>query len=443
MTRRDLLKGLGVVAASSALPLSLQASSSLKSAVSNPAVNRSKKTRVIVCGGGFGGLTTARYLKQSNPALEVLLIEQNRAFVSCPYSNVWLGGVEGVSLEDLSFDYLSASIKYGYDFIREVIIDIDKKAQTVTTNNECYHYDYLVLSPGIDYDYSKIFPDTTTAKAVYTHYPPAMKPGSEHLRLKHAVENFQGGNFIITVPSGTYRCPPAPYERACMVAYYFKTHGIKGKVLLLDPREKPATKAKGFLESFNNLYSDYIEYIPTAEIKGIDVEKKILSIETFNTKTLAYTPQNIAFSYANIIPPMKPAKLIDIAGLELNESGWVKLKAPGFESVTDDKIYVLGDAGGHPFPKSGHMANSCGHVVANELGARTLGKKFDITAHLPGNICYSMVNGSPKEGIWVSHHISYNTTQGLKATSEAMTQRDKKTGNAIAAWYSGITSDML
>ncbi|RUM64398.1 MAG: NAD(P)/FAD-dependent oxidoreductase [Sulfurimonas sp.] len=443
MTRRDVLKGLTFVAAGSALPLSLQASPIPNSTAAKPVVNTSKKTRVIVCGGGFGGLTTARYLKQTNPALEVLLIEQNRTFVSCPYSNVWLGGVAGVSLEDLSFDYLSASIKYDYELIHEVITGIDKERQTVTTNNAHYRYDYLVLSPGIDYDYSTLFPEEQTAKAVYTHYPPAMKPGSEHLRLKKAVENFQGGNFIITVPSGTYRCPPAPYERACMVAYYFKTHGIKGKVLLLDPREKPATKAKGFLESFKTLYKEYITYIPTAEIKGIDLKKQVLNIETFNTKTLDYTPRNISFSYANIIPPMKPARLIDIAGLERNESGWVKLKAPGFQTVTDDKIYVLGDAGGHPFPKSGHMANSCAHVVAKELGARTLGKSFDITAHLPGNICYSMVNGSPKEGIWVSHSISYSRTKGLKATPEAMVQRDQQSGNAIASWYHGITSDML
>ncbi len=442
MTRRDLLKGLTVVAASSALPLSLQASQPQENGRKKH-IDSSKKTRVIVCGGGFGGLTVAKYLKETNPALEVLLIEQNRTFVSCPYSNVWLGGVDNLTLEDLSFDYLSASIKYGYDFIHEVIVDIDKKAQTVTTNNTTYAYDYLVLSPGIDYDYSKLFADTQTAKKVYTHYPPAMKSGSEHLRLKKAIENFKGGNFIITVPSATYRCPPAPYERACMIAHYFKTHGIKGKVVLLDPREKPATKAKGFLESFNTLYKEYIDYIPTAEIKGIDLEKKVLKIETFDKKNLDYTAKGIPFSYANIIPNMKPAKLIDIAGLELNESGWVKLKAPGFQSVTDDKIYVLGDAGGHPFPKSGHMANSCGHVVAKELGARTLGKTFNITAHLPGNICYSMVNGSPKEGIWVSHSISYSKKEGLKAKVEAMTDRDTQTGNAIASWFHGVTSDML
>ncbi len=440
MTRRDLLKGLTVIAAGSALPLPLQATPSMKQATQT---DISRKTRVIICGGGFGGLTTARYLKASNPALEVLLIEQNRTFVSCPYSNVWLGGVDNVTLEDLSFDYLSASIRYGYEIIHEVITDIDKDAQTVTTDNQTYHYDYLVLSPGIDYDYSKLFPNAATARAVYTHFPPAMKPGSEHLRLKKSVENFKEGIFVITVPSGTYRCPPAPYERACMIAYYFKTHGIKGKVLLLDPREKPATKAKGFLESFNTLYKEYIEYIPTAEIKDIDVAKKILQIETFNHKTLSYTPRSISFAYANIIPPMKPAKLIDIAGLECNESGWVKLKAPGFQTVTHDKIYVLGDAGGHPFPKSGHMANSCGHVVAKELAARTLGKRFDIAAHLPGNICYSMVNGSPKEGIWVSHSISFSKKEGLKATSESMVQRNKQTGNAIASWYHGIMSDML
>jgi len=446
MNRRDLLKSIGItagaIATNAILPSNLNASQTEAGTAKN-ILKKTDKTRVIVCGGGFGGLTTAKYLKQFNPELEVILIEKNTHFISCPYSNVWLGEVNNVTLNDLSFDYLSASVKYGYEFVNEMIVAIDKKEQTVTTNNTVYQYDYLVLSPGIDYDYSTLFPDAIKAKKVYTLYPPAMKLGSEHLRLKKEIENFKGGNFIITVPSGTYRCPPAPYERACMVAYYFKKNSIKAKVVLLDPREKPAAKAEGFLSTFKEVYKDYIEYIPMAEIQDIDLDKKILKVDIFDKTKLGYIQTDIAFEYANIIPNMKPAKLIDIADLELTKKGWVKLKAPGFETVTDDKVYVVGDAGGHPYPKSGHMANSCAAILAKSLALRTKNKKFDTASQMPSNICYSMVNGDPKEGLYVSHTVSYDNKNGLKVKGHSTKQRDKATGEVIQGWYEGITSDIF
>jgi len=132
----------------------------------------------------------------------------------------------------------------------------------------------LILATGIEYDYSKMFKEKAKAKKVYTLYPPAMQMGSEHLLLKMKVNQFKGGNFIINVPSEAYRCPPAPYERACMIAYYFKMNKIKGKVVLIDPREKPGAKPEGYLSTFKELYKDYIEYMPTTEIKDIDFEKK-------------------------------------------------------------------------------------------------------------------------------------------------------------------------
>lgn len=429
MNRRDLLKW------------SLIASATQVLAYSSLVIKR--KQRVIVCGGGFGGLTTAKYLKIFNPELEVLLIEKNSHFISCPYSNIWLGGVKGVSLRDLSFNYLSASSEFGYQFINETIVDIDRKTKKLTTHKQIYKYDYLILSTGIDYDYTKLFSDTKKAQNVYTLYPPAMKPGSEHLLLKKKIENFTSGNFIINVPSGTYRCPPAPYERACMIAYYFKTHNIKAKVILIDPRDKPGAKSKGFLSSFKELYKDYLEYHPTTEIKDIDFKKNLLLVESFDKTTLGYLPKKIPFSDANIIPNMKPSALIQKTGLELTKKGWVKLKEPTFESVSDENILVVGDSVGYPYPKSGHMANSCGYIAAKQLAYKTLGKTFPYEKELPSNICYSLVNGTPKEGIAVHHNVSYSKKEGIKVSANSTPTRDQATGEALESWYKGITSDLF
>lgn len=442
MNRRDALKSFGVTAtfvAGSTLPLDMVASSD----TTKQKINKSKTTRVIVCGGGYGGLTTAKNLKKYNPNLEILLIEQNSHFMSCPYSNLYLGGVEGVSLETLSFDYLSASSNYGYEFINETIVNIDKTKKLLTTNNQTYSYDYLVLSTGIEYDYKKLFKDKNIAKKVYTLYPPAMKPGSEHLLLKKKLENFKGGDFVINVPSGTYRCPPAPYERACMVAYYFKQNNIKARVILLDPREKPGAKPKGFLSSFEELYKEYIVYMPNSEIRDINFEQKYLVVDSFDKSVLDYVSKKVYFEDANIIPNMKPSKLVEKTGLELTKSGWAKLQVPTFRSVSDEYIFVVGDSAGHPFPKSGHMANSCGYIVGKHIAYITSDKKFDSTKELPANICYSLVNGTPKEGISVDHSVSYDKKSGFKVSASSTPRRDKTTGETIEQWYKGITTDMF
>ncbi len=402
-----------------------------------------RNIRIVVCGGGFGGLTVAKYLKIFNPDLEVILIEQNSQFISCPYSNVWLGEADNITLKDLTFDYQEAANKFKYDFINETIVGIDRDKQLVQTNINQYNYDYLVLSPGVDYDYTSIFKNTKIAKQVYNLYPPAMKPGKEHIILKEKLENFQGGTFILNVPSGTYRCPPAPYERACMIAYYLKQNNIDGKVILLDPREKPGAKPKGFLDTFKTLYKDYIVYMPQSEIKDINLDAKYLIVDKFDISTVDYIETKVYFDDANIIPNMKPAQLIFKANIQLTKKGWAALKSPTFESISDNRVIVIGDSGGHPYPKSGHMANSSGYVAAKHLAYKTLNKKFDISKELPSNVCYSLVNGNPKEGISVHHTVSYSTKKGLKVKAKSTLKRDIDTGNIIKEWYKAITTDLF
>ncbi len=440
ITRRDLFKLSGVAVAGVALGGNrLEA----KEAQPKKIFTKQENTRVVVCGGGFGGLTVAKYLRQFNPQLEVIVIDKKDLFVSCPYSNVWLGGVQGVSFEDLCRSYVRPANKHGYSFLQGTITAIYRQKKSVVTDQGEIGYDYLVLAPGIEYDYSKITQDAQKQKALQQACPPALMPAGDHLALKKEIENFQGGNFIITVPSGKYRCPPAPYERACMVAYYFKKHKKDGKVVILDPREKPGAKPEGFLHSFKTLYPEIIEYVPNVSIKDVDLEKKEIITESFNKTTLAMEEQKFAYTFANIIPENRANSLIDLANIEQVRGGWAVLEEPSFRSVSDDTLYVVGDAINYPYPKSGQMANSCGYLAAKDLAYRAAGKVFDLLSETPANVCYSLVNADPKEGIVVHHSVDYSKEGTPKVSAKSTSKRDSVTGESVGEWYNGIIHDIF
>jgi NADPH-dependent 2,4-dienoyl-CoA reductase/sulfur reductase-like enzyme len=225
-------------------------------ATTNKKINSNNiKTRVAICGGGFAGLSCAKELKTLNPDLDVTIIERRMNFSSCPFSNAWLGNIQDISYEDLNYEYNSAILKYKYNFINATISNINIKKKIITIEKQNIEYDYLIMAVGIDYNYKKLFKrDLKKAKRCQIEAPPGLTPGSEHLKLKRMIKNFKGGNFIISIPSQSFRCPPAPYERACMIANYFKENKIDGKVIIIDPRVKPAAKPKKFVEAFNTYH---------------------------------------------------------------------------------------------------------------------------------------------------------------------------------------------
>ena len=196
--------------------------------VAMPKINEhTKKTNILILGGGFAGISTAKYLKELNPKLNVTVVEKNNIFISCPFSNAWLGEIEGVTYDSLCFDYNSSILKYNYNFVNETILDINKKEKIVKTENSVLEYDFLVMTLGIDYNYKKLFrKDIKKIKEVSLSAPAALKPGSELIKLKKMITNFKGGNFVISIPKSSYKCPPAPYERACMIANYFMKNNI-------------------------------------------------------------------------------------------------------------------------------------------------------------------------------------------------------------------------
>jgi len=406
-------------------------------------INRvGKQPRVIIIGGGFGGLTTAKTIQNNYDGAEVMVFDPKNIFASCPYSNLWIGGLDNITYENLVRSPLAPAMQHDYKLINEKVIVIDRSLKFIKTDQGCYEYNLLVLATGIEYDYAPYGLDAKEALLCKNRYPASYKGGNEQLMLKEKVENFTGGTFVITVPKGGYRCPPAPYERACLIANFFKTNKIKAKVVVLDPREKPAAKAKGFLKAFKDYYADFIDYRPMSNISNIDLRKKRIIYQGFDLKSKKFTTQTLGFDDANIIPSNRASKLLKDSGLALTSTGWGRVKAPGFRSYNDDDVYLVGDVlGEYPFPKSGQMAHSCATILGGHIALRLAGKDPKEGEVLPGNVCYSMVTSD--KGIAVTHKAYYSSNEGMKTEVELFEDATQNTALATHGWYTGIMNNIF
>ncbi len=422
MNRRDLLKSGLALGAASALGTGLA-----QEFYSRPPslLPRTRKPRVVVVGGGWGGTTVARKLAQSGLDVEVVLVEQKPIFMSCPLSNLFLAGVK--PLEYLVFDYTNV-VKDGVVFVQEKVLDINRDRRLVRTTGGYLAYDLLVLAPGIDYMYEAI----QGYSEVKHLLPVGFKP-FEHVALRRMLDQFDetGGELVLAIPKPPYRCPPGPYERAAMLAWRLKTKGVKGKIYVLDANNQPISKAPGFLAAFNDLYKDYLEYIPNAEVTAIDYGKKLVKT------TLGDYP----FALADVIPPMKAGELVRVAGLG---ERWANVRIPYFLSEKDDRVYLVGDITGNtPYPKSGMVAYVSGTIVARQIVERLKGKPLaDIPPELPNNICYSFVDS--EEAIWVAANYSWDAAQKKIASQGTVdNQRSKASAQAAYGWAEGLWRDMF
>ncbi|MFN3813400.1 MAG: FAD-dependent oxidoreductase [Aquificaceae bacterium] len=436
ITRRDLFKAAGVGALAFGIPSVSHAAAERPGKIS-AIMPPPKGDRVVICGGGWAGLTVAKYLKKENPNIDVVLIEKRPNFFSCPISNEWLAGL--VDLDFLSHDYNQPAAKYGYRFINAVVVGIERDKRRVYTNHGYIEYNYLVLAPGIKYNYKAWFGDDEKM-AYYTkvHYPAAFIPGSEHLALKRKVWEFEEGDFVLTVPPGAYRCPPAPYERAAMVAYVFKKNNVKGRVIILDPKEDIAPKGPGFRMAYEQLYLDIVEYVPKASIKAVDPMKKVIETSAGNFK----------FTDANLVPPHQAGELVWMADLiakdkEGKPTGWADQDHLTFQAKGDPNVFLVGDViSGVPYPKSGHMGNSQGKIVARVIASRIAGKEFRL--QLPDNTCYSMVNGNPQEAIVINVTYDFNEKEKkIVPKPKVINERSDSLAKATYEWARSMYKDMF
>ncbi|WJW75611.1 FAD/NAD(P)-binding oxidoreductase [Thiohalobacter sp. IOR34] len=442
LSRREFIRLSGSAIAVGALPQGSDAAGLDKGRtgpllrVDRPAeLPRARGRRVIVVGGGWAGLTMAKYLRKEDPELDVVLIEKRALFMSCPISNLWLG--DKVALEFLCHSFLDAARNNGYLFLNATLLDLDRERRRVYTDQGHLDYDYLVLAPGIDYDYAAIgVTDPVELHYLKTHYPAGFMPGSEHLSIRNKLENFSGGIFLLTVPAGNYRCLPAPYERACLIAAYFKRNKIKGKVVLLDANPDVTIKKDGFHAAFDELYKGYLEYLPSFDIRRVDARRRTLSSE-FDT---------VSFDDAAIYPRVRGAQLIEQLGLVAPGSRQKEANIDVLFNnlIGDRRVYVVGDARPMPFSKSGNTANSEAKIIARVIARRARGEEVTEWTS-PHTICYSMVNTEPLEAISLYARYAYDPQEKSFAFDQVRVfeKRSAARGQATFSWAEGLYRDMF
>lgn len=403
------------------------------------ALPKAKGPRLVIVGGGTSGLTIAKYAKKEYPKFDVVLVEKRDMYSSCFSSNLWYAGL--INLEFLAdHSFLDAAVNNGYVYFNATVTGLDRNSRTLVTNEGDIHYDFLVLAPGISYDYGKIgVNDVGVMTALRQTYPGGFVSPTEHVTIHRKVKEFEGGIFVQTVPSGNYRCLPAPYERACLLASTFKQNRIKGKILVLDANPEITIKKDGFHAAFDELYKGYIEWLPSKAVTGVDVEKRIIKTEFDEYK----------FDDAAIYPNVRGSTLIEQLGLMAPSSKSNQKEANidirHYNIIGDPHVYVTGDSRPHPYSKSANTSNTEGHYIAKVLAARAQGK--EIAWYSPRTICYSMVNAHPMEAISVDAGYDYSAQKdiitGFSKDTRTFEKRDAAKGQATLEWARGIYRDMF
>ncbi|NWG87263.1 MAG: FAD-dependent oxidoreductase [Hydrogenophilaceae bacterium] len=443
LDRRNFLKMGGAVLAAGTAGLtgSAIAAGKAKSAAvatgMKAALPPAKGPRLVIVGGGTSGLTIAKYAKKEYPKFDVVLVEKRDMYSSCFSSNLWYSGV--IDLEFLAdHSFLDAARNNGYLYFNATVTGLDRTSRTLATSEGDIQYDFLVIAPGISYDYARIgVKDPGAQAALRQTFPGGFISPTEHVTIRRKVQEFEGGVFVQTVPSGNYRCLPGPYERACMIASVFKKNRIKGKVLVLDANADITIKAAGFHAAFNELYKGIIEYKPSSEVTGIDLEKRTLKTE-FDT---------IKFDDAAIYSNIRASTLIEHLGLMDPKSAQkeARISQLHYNLIGDERVYVTGDSRPHPYSKSANTSNTEGKYVAKVLAARAQGK--DIAWYSPRTICYSMVSADPLEAISVDAGYVLNkegtAIGGFSPDTKLFENRDGAKGKATLEWARGMYRDMF
>ena len=422
MQRRDFLKAIGAGVSTAAL------------AACAGSPSRSG-ARVVVVGAGYGGATCAKYLRMwSNGTVDVTLVEANRAFVSCPLSNLVLGGSKQIADLTIGYDGL---VKRGVNVINEVATVVDPVRQTVRIRDQRdLPYDRLVRAPGIDFMFDQVAglgsPD---AQAKVLH---AWKAGPQTVALRQQLEAMRdGGVYVISIPKAPYRCPPGPYERACQVAWYFKRAKPRSKVLILDGNEDVQSKKGLFMKAWNEDYKGIVEYRPNYVLTGVDAATLTARFEV---------QENVKADVLNVIPPQRANEIAAQAGVITANNRWCEVDFLSFESVKVPKVHVLGDAIqiAPGMPKSGHMANQHAKVAAAAILNAFAGQSPNPTPAI-NNTCYSFI--TDKDVVHVCSVHQYDaakktllTVPGSGGVSPAMSAME---GEFAFAWAKNIWADTL
>lgn len=341
------------------------------------------KAKVVVIGGGYGGATAAKYVRMmSNYRIDVVLVEPNDNFVSCPISNLVLGGYK--SIGDITTPYDNLRSKHGVIHAKDRVTRIDAVKKTVIlAGGSTIAYDKLIVSPGVDFMWGSVEGlQAANAAGQILH---SWKAGPETVALRKQLEAMpDGGVYALSVPLAPYRCPPGPYERASQVASYFKTHKPRSKVLILDANPDVTSKGPLFKKFWAENYKGTLEFRGNHKAVAVDAKTNTVKFETAD---------DVKASVLNVIPSMSAGSIAMDAGLANVNNRWCAVDYLSFESKVARDVHVIGDSvlASPGMPKSGHMANSHGKVVAAAVVAQLSGLAVNPQPMLT-NTCYSFVN---------------------------------------------------
>jgi NADPH-dependent 2,4-dienoyl-CoA reductase/sulfur reductase-like enzyme len=416
MQRRDFLKTLGAGAAISIFP---------------KFVSAAPKGRVLIIGGGYAGASFAKYLRLwAGESLEIVLIEQSTTFISCPLSNLVLGGSKKIG--DLTFNYSGLDnhrIKRLYATVTAV--DVDKRRIVMDDGDEL-GYERLIIAPGIDFMWGTL--PMLQSDAAQIQIPHAWKAGEQTVNLRKQLEAMSdGGVFIISIPKAPYRCPPGPYERVSQVAFYLKNHKPKSKVIVLDANPEITSKKGLFTKAWAELYPSMIEYRPNSQVVEVDVA----------TRTVKTEFETVKADVLNVIPPQRAGKVAQIAGLANVDKHWCEVDFLNYESKLAPKVHIIGDSVSSALPKSAHMATSQAKVCASAIANLMAGQEPD-PQPVFANTCYSYV--SDKLAMHVANVYRYDAVKKVMLQAEGGGVSDKyseQEGEFAQAWASNIWSDVL
>ena len=426
MQRRDFLKvtaaGLGTTAAL-ALP-------------GCATISGSSSGKVVIVGGGYGGATAAKYLRMwSNGGIDVSLVEPNPEFISCPMSNLVIGGSRDLAFLTVSYDNLPG--RHGVKVIRDTATAVDAGKRTVRlAGGSVLPYDRLILSPGIEFMWDKVPGlDNAEAQSKVLH---AWKAGPQTVALRNQLEAMpDGGVYVLSIPVAPYRCPPGPYERACQVAWYLRRAKPRSKVLVLDGNPDVTSKAALFRKAWADEYKGIVEYRGNHVLTDVDVATKTAKFEV---------QDDVRADVLNVVPPQRAGAIAREAEVVTTNDRWCDVDFLTFESVKVRNVHVLGDAIqiAAGMPKSGHMANQHAKVCAAAVVALLAGQPPDPSPVL-NNTCYSMITDKDSIHVcsvhqWDKDKRTLLPVPGAGGVSPAMSELE---GNYAFAWAKNIWADTL
>jgi len=332
---------------------------------------------VTVVGGGFAGASCARALRKADPRIAVTLVEPSPAFYACPMSNAVIAGLREMERQRFTYEALRAD---GVSLAPLAATAIDPRARSVTlSDGNRLAYDRLVLAPGIDIRWNAL---AGYDEAAARQMPHAWQAGEQTLLLRQQLQDMEdGGLVVISAPAGPYRCPPGPYERASLIAWYLKAHKPRSKLIVLDAKDK-FPKQEPFLDAWNELYPGLIEWVPLS--RGGEV----VSVEPA-TRTLVTDFDRYRAAVANVIAPQKAGRIAAAAGA-VDRSGWCPIDPVTFESRLQPNIHVIGDAAmTGAMPKSAFGAHAEARHCALAVAALLAGRQP--ASPTLTNACYSLV----------------------------------------------------